>query len=87
MLLAADYKYASGADKVEPLDVFWAKPGTKIILAGSDVNAVKPQEISADDFFKVQIKVVNKTAEISGVKLLADGKEITTVHAVNSEVN
>ena len=87
MLLAADYKDASGADKVEPLDVSWAKPGTKIILAGSDVNAVKPQEISADDFFKVQIKIVNKAAEISGVKLLADGKEITTVHAVNSEVN
>lgn len=87
MLLAADYKDESGADKVEPLDVSWAKPGTRIVLDGSDVNAVKPQEISADDFFKVQIKVVDKTAEISGVRLVADGKAITTVHAVNSEVN
>nr|MCR5062306.1 methionine--tRNA ligase [Treponema sp.] len=46
MLLAGDYKDADGKDMVEVLDVSWAKPGTKVVLEGSDVNAVKKSEIT-----------------------------------------
>jgi len=86
MLLAGDYKDADGKDCVEVLDVSWAKPGTKIVLEGADVNASKKAEISGDEFFAVQINAVNGIVEIAGKKLLADGKEIKTVNALNSEI-
>ncbi|MCI5830002.1 MAG: methionine--tRNA ligase, partial [Spirochaetia bacterium] len=47
MLLAADYKDESGKDCVEVLEAPWAKPGTKVVLEGADINAVKPAEITA----------------------------------------
>ncbi len=87
MLLAADYRDENGKDCVEPLEAPWAEPGTRVILEGADVNAVKPEEISADDFFAVEIKVNDKNVCISGKKLLADGKELTTVHTVNGDVH
>ena len=86
MLLAGDYKNADGKDCVEVLDVAWAKPGTKVILEGSDVNAAKKAEITGEEFFAVQINAVNGVVQIAGKKLLADGKEIKTVNAVNSEI-
>ena len=87
MLLAADYKNAEGKDCVEVLNAPWAQPGTKVVLEGADPAAEKPAEISADDFFKVAINVVNKSVEICGKKLVADGKALTTDITVNSEVN
>ncbi len=86
MLLAGDYKDENGKDRVEVLDVSWAKPGTKVILEGSDVNKAKKCEITGDEFFSVQINAVNGVVQIAGVKLLADGKEIKTVSALNSEI-
>ena len=85
MLLAGDYKDGD-KDCVEVLDVSWAKPGTKVVLEGSDVNSVKKAEITGDDFFSVQIHAVNGTVEIAGKKLLACGKPITTTKALNSEI-
>ena len=85
MLLAGDYKDGN-KDCVEVLDVSWAKPGTKVVLEGSDVNSVKKAEITGDDFFSVQIHAVNGTVEIAGKKLLACGKPITTTKALNSEI-
>jgi methionyl-tRNA synthetase len=85
MLLAGDYK-EDGKDCVEVLDVSWAKPGTKVILEGSSSDAVKKTEITGDEFFAVQIEAKNGTVEIAGKKLLADGKEIKTVKALNSEI-
>ena len=86
MLLAGDYKDADGKDMVEVLDVSWAKPGTKVVLEGSDVNAVKKSEITADEFFAVQINAVDGTVKIGGKNLVADGKTITTSKALNSEI-
>ncbi|MCQ2586401.1 MAG: methionine--tRNA ligase [Treponema sp.] len=85
MLLAGDYKDGD-RDCVEVLDVSWAKPGTKVVLEGSDVNAAKKAEITGDDFFSVQINAVNGTVEIAGKKLIADGKPVTTTKALNSEI-
>ncbi len=85
MLLAGDYT-ADGKECVEVLDASWAQPGTKVILEGSDVNAQKKEEISVDDFFSVQIKAVDGVVQIAGKKLLADGKEIKTEKALNSDI-
>jgi len=87
MLLACDYKDENGKDCVEPLEAPWAQPGTPVVLEGADPAAVKPEEISADDFFAVAMNCVNKNIEISGKKLVVDGKAITTVHTVNGEVH
>ncbi len=85
MLLAGDYK-EDGKEKVEVLDVSWAKPGTKIVLEGADVNAAKKSEISGDEFFSVKIEAVNGVVQVAGKKLLADGREIKTEKALNSEI-
>lgn len=87
MLLAGHYNDENGKECVEVLDVSWAKPGTKIVLEGSDVNTIKKSEISGDDFFAVSINSVNGIVQIAGKKLLADGKEITTSKALNSDIS
>ena len=86
MLLAGDYKDKDGKDCVEVLDASWAEPGTKVVLEGADENAAKKEEITGDEFFSVNINAVNGVVEIAGKKLLAAGKEIKTVNAVNSEI-
>jgi len=86
MLLAGDYKNAEGKDCVEVLDVSWAAPGTKIVLEGADANKAKKSEITGDEFFTVKIEAKDGIVQIAGKKLLADGKEIKTVNAVNSEI-
>ncbi|MBQ3670628.1 MAG: methionine--tRNA ligase [Treponema sp.] len=86
MLLAGDYKDESGKECVEVLDVSWAKPGTKVVLEGSDVNASKKGEISGDEFFSVQIAAVDGVVQIAGKNLVADGKPIVTKCALNSEI-
>ena len=87
MLLAGHYNDENGKECVEVLDVSWAKPGTKIVLEGSDVNTIKKSEISGDDFFAVSINAINGIVQIAGKKLLADGKEITTSKALNSDIS
>ncbi len=87
MLLAADYKDADGKDCVEPLEAPDALPGTKVVLDGADPNAEKPSEITADDFFKVEIKVVENSVQISGKNLVVNGKPISTKFTKNGEVH
>lgn len=87
MLLAADYKNSEGKDCVELITAPWAEPGTKVILEGDNPNAEKPAEISADTFFQIEIKVVNKNVEIGGKKLAADGKNLSTEFTENGGVN
>ncbi len=86
MLLAGDYK---DGDKecVEVLDAGWAAPGTKVVLEGADPKAAKKSEISIDEFFAVQIEAKDGFVQIAGKKLLADGKEIKTLKAVNGEIH
>lgn len=86
MLLAGDFKDKDGKNMVEVLDASWAEPGTKVVLEGADENAVKKAEINADEFFSVEINAVNGVVQIAGKKLLAAGKEIKTVNALNSEI-
>ena len=85
MLLAGDYKEGD-KDCVEVLDVSWAKPGTKVVLEGADANAAKKEQITGDEFFSVAINAVNGVVQIAGKKLLAEGKEIKTTKALNSEI-
>ncbi len=87
MLLAADWTDSEGKERVEVLEAPWAKPGTKVILENGDVNIEKKSEISIDEFFSVQINAVNGFVQIAGKNLLADGKEIKTTNALNSEIN
>ena len=87
MLLAADYKDADGKDCVEPLEAPWAVPGTKVILEGADVNAEKPVEITADDFFAVEIKAENNNVTIGGINLTVDGKVLKTVKTANGDIH
>ena len=86
MLLAGDYKDADGKDCVEVLDASWAAPGTKVVLEGADANATKKEQITGDEFFAVQIAAKDGLVQIAGKKLLADGKEIKTEKALNSEI-
>lgn len=87
MLLAADYKDESGKDCVEVLEAPWAKPGTKVVLEGADLNTVKPEEITADDFFAIEIKAENNSVTIGGVNLTVDGKVLKTVKTVNGDIH
>ena len=87
MLLAADYTSADGKECVEVLTAPWAAPGTEVVLEGDPVPSSKPETISADDFFKVEVKVVDKTVQIGGKKLVADGKPLETQFTVNGNVH
>ena len=60
---------------------------TGSVLEGSDPNAEKPSEITADDFFKVEIKVVENSVQISGKNLVVNGKAISTRFTKNGEVH
>ena len=86
MLLAGDYKDETGKDCVEVLEAPWAEPGTKVILEGADINTIKKSEISGDEFFSVSINAENGVVMLGGKKLLADGKELKTQKALNSEI-
>ena len=87
MLLAGDYKDENGRDCVEVLDVSWAKPGTKVLPEGADPAASKKEQISGDDFFSVQIAAKDGFVQLAGKKLLADGKEVKTLHALNADIH
>ena len=66
MLLAGDYKDGE-KDCVEVLDASWAKPGTKVILEGSDVNTLKKSEINIDEFFSVKIEAKDGFVQIAAI--------------------
>ncbi|WP_257225382.1 methionine--tRNA ligase [Treponema parvum] len=87
MLLAADYKTPDGKEAVELVTAPWAKPGTSVILEGADPDFVKPEQIDAAEFFKIEINVEDHAVGINGVKLLADGKPILTQATCNGGVH
>ncbi|MEE0998568.1 MAG: methionine--tRNA ligase [Treponemataceae bacterium] len=87
MLLAADYTDADGKECVEVLDCSWAAPGTPVVLEGTDPAFAKAEVVDADTFFEVPITVTEKTVNINGKALVADGKIVTTVNTVNGEVH
>ena len=83
MLLACDY---NDGKNVELLTAPWAEPGTVITLEGSSFSGEKPAKIDIDKFAKVSYKIENHTVIIAGKKALAAGKEITTEHADNCDI-
>ena len=85
MLLACDY-IQDGTEKVELLTAPWAPAGTPVILEGADENFVKPEKINIDKFCKVQMQIKDFTAVISGTKLTAQGKPITTQKSNDCEI-
>ena len=85
MLLAADYT-EDGKEKVELLTAPWAAAGTQVVLEGADPSFQKPAKIDIDKFCKCYYEIKNHTAQIAGVKLVADGKAITTVKSDNCEI-
>lgn len=87
MLLAADYTDADGKECVEVLDCSWAAPGTPVVIEGTDPAFAKAEVVDADTFFEVPITVTEKTVNINGKALVADGKVIQTVNTVNGEVH
>ena len=86
MLLAADYKDENGKDCVEPLEAPWAIPGTKVVLECSPENS-KAEQIQAEDFFAVEIKVLENKVQIGGKSLTAAGKQVSTVKTKNGNVH
>ena len=87
MLLAADFTDADGKECVEVLDCSWAAPGTPVVIEGTDPAFAKAEVVDADTFFEVPITVTEKTVNINGKALVADGKTVTTVNTVNGEVH
>ena len=85
MLLACDY-IQDGTEKVELLTAPRAPAGTPVILEGADENFVKPEKINIDKFCKVQMQIKDFTAVISGTKLTAQGKPITTQKSNDCEI-
>ena len=51
-----------------------------------DENFVKPEKINIDKFCKVQMQIKDFTAVISGTKLTAQGKPITTQKSNDCEI-
>lgn len=87
MLLAADYKKADGSDGVEVLDASPAAPGTEVVLEGDPSPSSKPDSISADDFFKVEINVVENVVQIGGKNLSCEGNAVKTALTRNGSVH
>lgn len=87
MLLAADYKKPDGSDGVEVLDASPAAPGTEVVLEGDQIPSSKPDSISADDFFKVEINVVENCVQIGGKNLSCAGNVVKTAITKNGSVH
>ena len=87
MLLAGHYKDSDGKEQVEVLDCGDLEPGTRIILEGADASGEKPAEITGDQFFSIVIKANNGVVMVGDKKLLANGKEIKTTKALNSQIS
>ena len=84
MLLAGEYE-KDGKVCVEVIELPLVEPGTKITLEG-EVFENKPAVIEGNDFFSVKIYSEDGIVKVGGKKLLASGKEIKTVSALNSEI-
>lgn len=76
MLLAAGVETPDG-EIVEVLTVPDCAPGTEVVLEGSELKE-KPAEISADDFFSVEMTVKDFTFQLDGKNFAADNKIIKT---------
>lgn len=85
MLLAASYETDDG-EKVEVLTAPESEPGTPVILEGSQSSCEKPESISADIFFSVEMSVKDFVFNLEGKNFTADGKLIKSEHIKNGEV-
>lgn len=76
MLLAASVETADG-EVVEVLTAPDVAPGTRLVLEGMEETAVKP-EISADEFFAVEMSVKNFEFQLDSKRFTVAGKVIRT---------
>ncbi len=86
MLLAADYTDENGKECVEVLTAPFANPGTVISLEGEEPISLTPENIDAETFFKIEIKVKNNCVEVGGKKLAANSHLIKTEKTSNGLV-
>lgn len=84
MLLAGDYT-ENGKKCVEVIDLDGVEVGTKITVEGMAERS-KPEIISGEDFFSVQLEAKDGVLYIADKKLLASSKEIKTQKALNSKI-
>lgn len=86
MLLAADCEAADGSEIVEVLSVPDAQPGTPVVLQGSEGVQDKPDQINADQFFAVDMKVTDAVFNLDGVPFTVGGSTITSETVKNGSV-
>lgn len=87
MLLAASYTDGDGTEILEVLDASWAKPGTPVVPQGDDSLIEKPEQISADVFFSVPLRIENNQMMVGNKILVTAGKPITSVTVSSGEVS
>ena len=85
MLLAASFKDGE-KECVEVLEAPWAKPGDKVVLEGTEASSSDKNEISGDEFFKVQIKAKNHNVQIAGINLSVSGTNLKIEKASEAEI-
>ena len=85
MLLAASFKDGE-KECVEVLQAPWAKPGDKVVLEGKESSSLEKNEISGDEFFKVQIKAKNHNVQIAGINLSVSGTNLKIEKATEAEI-
>ena len=87
MLLAAACVAPDGTETLEVLDASWAAPGTPVIPEGADPAVTKPEEINADTFFSVPLRVEEHCFMVGGSRLIAAGKPVRTIAVASGEVS
>lgn len=88
MLLAGSFTNTDGTEILEVLDVSWAEPGTPILLQGGTIPTTeKPDQISADVFFSVPLRIENGHMMVGDTLLVAAGKPVITTTITSGEVS
>ena len=86
MLLAASVNGADGKEICEVIDVSWADPGTRLVLAGQDPALPAEDQIDADTFFSVPIHAAGGSVLVGAKPLQAGTRACTTVKVVDGDV-
>ena len=77
---------ADGKEICEVIDVSWADPGTRLVLAGQDPALPAEDQIDADTFFSVPIHAAGGSVLVGAKPLQAGTRACTTVKVVDGDV-
>jgi methionyl-tRNA synthetase len=86
MLLAASVDGADGKEICEVIDVSWANPGTRLVLAGQDPAMPAEEQIDVEAFFSVPIRAAGGAVLVGSKPLEADLRACTTTRVVDGDV-